>query len=278
MFVPIGTPVYAPGDGSIYDSGNSIGPATGRWVGIDLDNGFRWRSMHHSRLVRTSGRVKRGDLIAYSGASGYGHEDWSHQPGMPGAHTHVTLWPSWASRFGYDSRGRPFTIDFKDHVGGAASGGGHTPIGGFLMALSDAQQQEMYDVLCGRQQANFGRAIGVNPDREAQMHEVLVGGQQTAFAKMLAVPIADEVLGRRITAQGREGLKGRATNVAAMVAWNDEHVTATIDAVNAGGVTAAQVKVIADAVVRAVGTPTAKVDYAAIAKAVNDDVARRLAS
>lgn len=43
-------------------------------------------------------------------------------------------------------------------------------------------------------------------------------------------------------------------------------------------ITADQVKAIADQVVKAIGTPSAVVDYAAIAKAVNDDAARRLAS
>lgn len=127
MFVPIGTPVYAPGDGVVYGSGNTIGPATGRWVGIDLDNGMRFRCMHLSRLVNLPRRVTRGALIGYSGASGYGYEDWSRRSDMPAAHTHVTLWPSHVSRFGYDSQGRPFTIDFMANVGGSSAGGA-TPV------------------------------------------------------------------------------------------------------------------------------------------------------
>ena len=47
---------------------------------------------------------------------------------------------------------------------------------------------------------------------------------------------------------------------------------------NAQPVTAEQVKAIADQVVKQIGTPTVSVDYAAIAKTVNDDAARRLAS
>lgn len=125
MFVPIGTPVYAPADGWIYGYGTSIAPPTGRWVGINFDNGLRFRGMHFSRLVRTGGWVRRGDLIAYSGASGYGHEDWSHLPGMPGAHVHVTLWeshnmPQW---FGYRADGRPWTVDFMQYVGGEQAAG-----------------------------------------------------------------------------------------------------------------------------------------------------------
>lgn len=130
FYCPIGTPVYAPGDGRIYGFGNTIGPATGRWVGIDLDNGQRFRAMHFSRIVRSSGRVKRGDLIAYSGASGYGDEDWSWNPNTGGAHTHVTLWPTHESRYGYrkvNGKDVPYTIDFMNYVGGSAAGGGVTP-------------------------------------------------------------------------------------------------------------------------------------------------------
>lgn len=139
LFVPIGTPVYAPADGVIYGRGETIGPATGRWVGIDLDIGLRWRGMHFSRLVRTAGRVRRGDLIAYSGASGYGHEDWSRLSTMPAAHVHVTLWPSHLSIFGYRANGSPYTVDFMQYVGGEqAAGGGSTPPKGWdEMATQD---------------------------------------------------------------------------------------------------------------------------------------------
>nr|WP_194239275.1 M23 family metallopeptidase [Microbacterium sp. CBA3102] len=132
MFVPIGTPVIAPADGRIYGYGDTIGPMTGRWVGIDFDNGMRWRSMHHSRLtlsrafMGSRGFVRAGSTVALSGASGYGYEDWSRLSTMPGAHTHVTLWPTHVTRFGYDRNGKPYSIDFMNHV--AKSGGAATPI------------------------------------------------------------------------------------------------------------------------------------------------------
>ena len=44
------------------------------------------------------------------------------------------------------------------------------------------------------------------------------------------------------------------------------------------GVSDAQIKLIADTIARQIGTPTVTLDYAAIAKAVNDDAARRLTS
>jgi len=125
FYCPIGTPVLAPADGTVYGYGTSITPATGRWIGIDLDNGQRFRCMHHQSLLRTKGRVRRGEVIAYSGASGYGKEDWSGDPNTGGAHTHATLWPTHASRYGYDKLGRPYTVDFMQHadLSGIAGGG-----------------------------------------------------------------------------------------------------------------------------------------------------------
>lgn len=126
FYCPIGTPIYSPADGVVYGSGNSIAPATGRWVGIDLDNGMRFRCMHLSRMVNLPRRVKRGQLIGYSGASGYGKENWENDPHTGGAHTHVTLWPTHASRFGYDRNGKPYTVDFMayaDNSSPASAGG-----------------------------------------------------------------------------------------------------------------------------------------------------------
>lgn len=123
MFVPIGTPVYAPAAGVVYGYGTSIGPATGRWVGIDFDSGLRFRALHLSRVMRIGGRVRAGDLIGYSGASGYGYEDWSKLRTMPDAHVHVTLWPSHLTLFGYRADGRPWSVDFMRYVAKPAPAG-----------------------------------------------------------------------------------------------------------------------------------------------------------
>lgn len=134
FYCPIGTPVYAPANGRVYGYGESIIPATGRWVGLDLDNGMRFRAMHFSRIVlskqvlQNKGFVRRGDLIAYSGASGYGDEDWSWNPNTGGAHTHVTLWPTQESRYGYRPNGTPYTVDFMNYVASASDGGGSATI------------------------------------------------------------------------------------------------------------------------------------------------------
>lgn len=129
-YCPIGTPVLAPGDGVLYGYGESIIPATGLWNGIDLDNGQRFRAMHYSKLIRKTGRVKRGEIIALSGASGYGVWDWSSNPDTGGAHVHGTLWPTHASIYGYHPvSGLPYTIDFMKHADlGGTAGGGSTPL------------------------------------------------------------------------------------------------------------------------------------------------------
>lgn len=125
FYCPIGTEIVAPYDGYIFGSGNSIVPATGRWVGIQFDNGMPYRSMHHKRNIITSGRVRQGEVYAISGASGYGEEDWSWNPETGGAHVHATLWPDIASRmrFGYRSPGIPYTIDMMDYIGKPAFAG-----------------------------------------------------------------------------------------------------------------------------------------------------------
>lgn len=127
LYCPIGTPIYAPETGLIYGYGTSIGPATGRWVGINFTNGMSWRALHMSRVVKTSGFVRRGDLLGYSGATGYGKEDWSKDPDKGGAHVHVTLWPNTARGFGYKANGQPYTIDFMAHASGPTSGGSSSP-------------------------------------------------------------------------------------------------------------------------------------------------------
>lgn len=95
MFCPIGTPVLAAESGRVADTGDSIGPATGRFVTIDLDDGRRVRYLHlKSRTVSVGNRVRRGQVVGYSGATGYGEEDWSWNVAETGgAHVHMTLWP-----------------------------------------------------------------------------------------------------------------------------------------------------------------------------------------
>jgi murein DD-endopeptidase MepM/ murein hydrolase activator NlpD len=102
-----GSALFAPEDGVIVDVKSTTSGATGRYVTIDMADGWRIRLLHLSRvLVRVGQRVSRGQEIAKSGASGFG-KDWGY-----GAHVHVTLW----NRHGYVF-GSNATLDFVRFLG-----------------------------------------------------------------------------------------------------------------------------------------------------------------
>lgn len=66
----IGTPVYSTGDGVIEFAGNS---ASNYGVAVEVNHGFGYKSWYAHLLrpaVRVGQKIKRGDLIAYSGNSG----------------------------------------------------------------------------------------------------------------------------------------------------------------------------------------------------------------
>jgi hypothetical protein len=67
---PIGTPVYATADGVI----GFVGRGTnGYGIQVDVNHGFGWETKfaHLSKVVVNEGqRVKRGDILAYSGNTG----------------------------------------------------------------------------------------------------------------------------------------------------------------------------------------------------------------
>ncbi|UQT01722.1 endolysin [Microbacterium phage Morrill] len=109
-----GSQLFAPEDGIIVDAKTSTSGATGRYITIDLNDGQRIRLLHLKSIVKGVGsRVKRGDLIAYSGASGFGKE-WGY-----GAHVHVTLWATHSYTFG-----RSATLDFFKQMGADNDGTG----------------------------------------------------------------------------------------------------------------------------------------------------------
>lgn len=68
----VGTPIYAPGDGVIKYSANRAG-GYGLVIEIDHGHGYMTRFAHLSGFgdgIRVGKRVKRGDLIGYTGRSG----------------------------------------------------------------------------------------------------------------------------------------------------------------------------------------------------------------
>ncbi len=72
----IGTPVYAALSGTVVDTGNTDtvcpGASYGKWVFIKHNNGLSTVYAHLSLIKATAGQqVTTGDLIGYSGATGY---------------------------------------------------------------------------------------------------------------------------------------------------------------------------------------------------------------
>ncbi len=81
--VPIGTPVLAAEDGMIQMAGNNGRVQYGKYVLIKHLNGLTTLYGHLSRqVVATGAAVKRGDVIGYSGNTGY----------STGAHLHFTVY------------------------------------------------------------------------------------------------------------------------------------------------------------------------------------------
>lgn len=83
---PWGTPVYAVWDGYISGTVNSYGGSGGRMIYQDLTDGAGVDYLHLSQINVLPGQsVQRGQLIGYSGASGYGEEFYY------GAHLHISI-------------------------------------------------------------------------------------------------------------------------------------------------------------------------------------------
>lgn len=68
---PIGTPIYATGDGTVETAQTRNGSGYGKYVKIDHGFGYETLYGHMSRInVRRGQSVKRGDVIGYVGNSG----------------------------------------------------------------------------------------------------------------------------------------------------------------------------------------------------------------
>jgi hypothetical protein len=131
-YCPLGTVLHSLGDGVVTEVGGSVFPATGRFVRVRLDTGHGFRLLHlgprHS-LKRVGDRVKLGEPLAISGASGYGSEYFgASRPNdaqmilnTGGPHTHLTLFPKWYSAYAEAIDPEPWMMD------PSAAGGGATP-------------------------------------------------------------------------------------------------------------------------------------------------------
>lgn len=105
--VPIGTPIRAAADGVIVDRKDTTTTATGRYLALRADDGNYIRYLHlRSSAVLPGTRVARGQIIAQSGASGFGSE------GGYGSHVHVSLWIGGTPlQLGFTN-----SVDFENYV------------------------------------------------------------------------------------------------------------------------------------------------------------------
>lgn len=101
--VPVGTPIYAVDDGIIikiddkcFDGNLSCGLGFGNHISIDHQNDIYTNYAHLSRVVVNVGdKVKRGQIIGYSGNTGY----------STGAHLHFEIRKGgWLSNVHFDPK------------------------------------------------------------------------------------------------------------------------------------------------------------------------------
>jgi hypothetical protein len=109
VMTPVGAAVYAPGPGSVVDVHSSSSGATGRYVTIVTSGGDWFRFLHLSQtLVNIGDTVTQGQLVARSGASGFG-SDYGYSP-----HLHITF------KQGYTGTGLSLpTNDFQAYMAAA---------------------------------------------------------------------------------------------------------------------------------------------------------------
>ena len=109
--VGVGTPVFAIGDGTVCSITTTITGAGGRMVWLDLDGGKYFADyLHLSRIdVKPGQKVKKGDQLGLSGASGLGKENGY------GAHLHLAVGTS------HTHVTPAGNIDFEALIGGGAA-------------------------------------------------------------------------------------------------------------------------------------------------------------
>lgn len=108
-----GTTVAAATGGVIADVKHTSSTATGRYVAIQADDGNYLRYLHLDSVSKPIGaRVARGEVIAKSGASGFGSDTYY------GPHVHVSLWAGTTP----GESGFASTVDFEEYTEPAKRG------------------------------------------------------------------------------------------------------------------------------------------------------------
>ncbi|MEK7659628.1 MAG: peptidoglycan DD-metalloendopeptidase family protein [Patescibacteria group bacterium] len=107
----LGTPILAADDGEVWDIGNTDltcpGGSYGKWVLLRHANGLATIYGHLSGFNTTKGAVvKRGQIIAFSGQTGY----------STGPHLHFTVYDAGTVKFGPSKSGRCKYLPFGGYV------------------------------------------------------------------------------------------------------------------------------------------------------------------
>ena len=116
----MGSPVFSVADGRIQVADTSPAGGGGRCMNIAHDDGTGADYLHLSRLVVLGGRVSKGQLIAYTGASGFNDDRYY------GAHLHLSFRRNHSASFSNVGN-----VDFHALMQGQPStpaGGGGIPI------------------------------------------------------------------------------------------------------------------------------------------------------
>ena len=217
---PVGTPVKAAAAGTVLHVGRLSGtyadnpwwiaPAFAGFVYV-VDHGWfigiYGHCMDGGAQVAVGQQVADGQVLGLSGNTG----------ASTGPHLHFEVLPDGYVLNSYMyGRINPMNViaGALNYAGAGVTSGTTTTLEeGFLMALTDAQQADIYWILC-------------NPDGRSYLAE-LVGGR--AADKTLNTPIKRGGAGAAI-GDGK-------TSLAALVAWNDDH---TIQLLAAAAAAAAQ--------------------------------------
>jgi hypothetical protein len=228
------------------------------WVQHD---GFFTKSLHAaSLLVKVGQWVREGDPLCIMGQTGTASDDHLHFEVTPG-NVH------------YSNTGQVDPVPFIANRLGSTAGGSTTEDD---MPLNEEDLKNIrYSVQRALQYEARPGGFGANGQLGPTLWERIDLLEKGVSALIKVIP--QNVWGHLVTAQDGKG--GAAVSGGKPVQFPASGFLASTNAAaQSGGITEEQVRAIADAVVEATGTPTAKVDYTAIAKAVNDDAAKRLSS
>lgn len=256
------TDVLSPVDGTVLFAGYNGGAGNEVRIRADGPTAFHvgdvFRLMHHATLyVRSGQRVTARQPVGRMGTTG----------NSTGVHCHFE---THEFRLGNPINPRDFMA--RANSGSSAGGAGQETD----MPLNEEDLKNIrYSVQRALQYEARPKGFGADGTHGPTLWERLDLLEKGVSALVKLVP--QSVWAHLVTAQDGKG--GAAMSGGKPVQFPASGFLASTNAAaQSGGVTEAQVKAIADAIVEASATPTVKVDYAAIAKAVNDDAARRLAS